>query len=352
MPDHHEIYSPSSADRWRKGGCHDSVNAPADPGSAESREGDVAHDFAYKLLTGQEVGKFPSAEMRKAVMRYVEYVQDLPGSETVQCEVFLKSKLIRHHGGWTDSLIILPNEIHVPDFKYGMMPVPAAGNDQLLAYLGLADEHYPGRTRFFGHLIQPRVKGPECHEFTMEDIIDFRADALMAVGSTHRQAGGHCQWCPWLLDCETRRKWMYETADFLFDDDPSHEELQNILAARKVIETLADKAKTRLLERAMQGDVPTGHKLVWDLTDRTIRNQDEAAAKLREAGLTEDQIWQPQRMRSPNQLEEFVDKDVIAQLSERYRKGPKIAPLSSRLPDYNEISADVFEDSHNEVPNG
>jgi hypothetical protein len=320
---------------------------PPDTGGPAAAEGTLAHKLGERVLRGEEV-EYPNDDMRKAVFTYVAYVRAhrshdelkgaFRGNSQVSIEDRIVSQEIPDHGGTVDTLIISDSHIHVIDFKYGLMPVSPIDNKQLLSYLILADEKYPGRERFFASIVQPRVYGdPQCIEYTRSQLISHSIDVMMASVLKTRAAGDHCRWCPLAQDCATKDAYMDKVARDDFDDGWNADRCIEIINMGGVFKTSVEKAKERLAEILHEEDVE-GWKLVRQLGVRCWKDTEILKATVPPEALYE------QKIRSPAQLVKFSKayQGIVNEQATRPEKGIIAAESSSRLPAYD--PAAIFTD--------
>lgn len=347
-PSEHSRLSPSSAYRWLV--CPGSaVDNPPDTESAASKEGTLAHEFAAKYACGMDTGPFPSEEMEDAAFKYCLYVNAAVTREVGEellLETRIVSKTIPDFGGTMDALIIGKDFLHVIDFKYGLQPVMARDNKQLLSYLVLANEEYPGKKEFYGSIVQPRVPyGEQYVEFSIEEVENHYIEVLFAGSSDNRSAGKHCTWCPLRNNCNVLDRLVVTTTKKVFDDSKDWDatKCQEVLDTGIVVAELVKDAKKRIKDILQAGEDVPGWKLVESLGNRAWTNEDEVVKKLLDKGLNNDIIYN-RKIKSPAQLEKFSSayKQFVAEESHRPRKGVVAAEASSRLPEWN--VANVFKE--------
>ena len=350
----HSRLSPSAMTRILR--CPASaVDNPPDTGSAAASEGTLAHSLGEQVLRGDENVEFPNDEMRKAVFEYVAYVRahkshdELDGvdhaNSAVTYEERIVSTLIPDHGGTIDTLIVSDTHIHVMDFKYGVMPVSSFDNKQLLSYLALADEAYPGKERFFASIIQPRVYGtPDCVEYSRDQLDQHVLDIMLTAGDTDRAAGDHCRWCPLKPTCSDLENHLVQVASEEFSDGWSSRKCKEVITMGGVFSTMVSDAKAHLTRLMKSGEKVDGWKLVTQLGIRCWRDPSELVA-LEAAGQIKEDVLYEKKMRSPAQLEKQskVFKTLTASHAHRPERGVIAVESSSNLPEYDPTAA--FDDA-------
>jgi len=293
-------------------------------------------------------------EMEAAIAVYVDYVRahkhhaelegiDQSGAE-VLIEVRLISRFVPDHGGTIDCLIVGRDSIHAIDFKYGVMPVDAENNKQLLSYLVLAAEKYPDRKRFFGSIVQPRVLGrPQCVEYTASQLACHQCDVLMSADDDAKEAGEHCRWCPLRQTCKVLDKKNEEFAKDIFDDGWNAVKCLDVIAMAKVMKSLAADAKDHLRKLMLGGEQVEGYRLAVSLANRCWVNEEEAIAKFQSWGI-KDEALQIIKFKSPTQLTKTLADSFspkIDTLTHRPERGVIVVENSSKLPEYD--PAGIFE---------
>lgn len=333
-PAKHYKYGPSSSSRWIP--CPGSVlgNPAEKEESFAMAEGTEAHDLAERVLTGVTQISADGGEMRKAVMEYVEFVDGLPEGKR-HIELTVESSIVKDFGGTMDYLVATPEELYVTDFKYGKTPVSAFDNHQLKCYLCLAREVYPGRKRFFGSIVQPRVGPPQMQEYTGAELDEFLIEVMGAAASTFLCAGPHCRWCPLLGSCETEKAYRQELVGITFAEDTPIEKHLAVLGHLEVITELAKIAKHKLLALALAGEKIPGYKLIRSIGNRAWTDPSAAKKALTKLGLRAKQLFAPRQLKTPAQIEKQVSKEEVAKLVHRPDRGVQIVLSSSRAPEYN-----------------
>jgi len=349
----HSRLSPSGMSRILK--CPGSaVDNPPDRGSEAADLGTLAHSFGEAILSpdGGDV-KFPDDEMKSAVFDYVGYVRahkshdELEGVDHTNSKMLMEERIVSEtlpdYGGTIDTLIVSDTHLHVIDFKYGQMLVPPRDNKQIQSYLDLASEKYPGRQRFFGTIVQPRVsRNYSCIEYAADQLLDHRFQVTLACDDTTRTAGDHCQWCPLKQGCDVVKAHLLKVAQMDFDDDWTGVQCTEVIAMAGVVTQMVKEAKTRLTKLLLDGETVEGWKLVRQLGNRCWRDEEKVVADLLARGIKEEFIFN-QKIKSPSQMEKSfvptVHQVVVGTHAHRPDKGVAAAEASSTLPDYDPTEA-------------
>jgi hypothetical protein len=283
--------------------CPASVSAcygRPDPGAGKAAaEGTVAHEVAERLFLACRgaFGVLPSArnrggilpdpdpsfgddDMRLYAIQYFDYVagwfDEDDGPVALEVEMPVDYTAYMPGGTATADLVAYTDDtLHVFDYKYGMGPVDAFENEQLLScLLGAYDslDFMFGFTKLVVHIVQPRIHNWSHWEVSSERLetvrTQLRATAMMIVSDKPRFQPGakQCQWCRASADCEAQKAEVYAVSADEFDpievDGLTAPEFSEVLDKLDLIEGFAKAARKRALERLTTGyDIP-GYKLV------------------------------------------------------------------------------------------
>jgi hypothetical protein len=281
------------------------------------------------------------AEMRAAVLAYVEFVESVSNTRVV--ETRLASRIVPDHFGTADCIVRGDVALHVIDFKYGTFPVAAQDNLQLACYLNLAREIYPECDAFLGTIVQPRVGDgtPQTRIFTREFLDDVRIQVIESSVDTALHAGPHCRWCPLLATCAEADRAMNEAAyldfdaipnDTLPDDDTTR--LVRVMEFGPVAMERARQAHLRLLQAAQHGENVPGYTTVQTFRKRAWRNPKTTLDALHHEFPTLLGKFEKSVLLSPAQVEKIVSKPRLAKLGlvTKPPAGVALAPLSADKP--------------------
>ena len=335
MPDQHALITASGAHRWMN--CTPSARLEADlPDSTSeaAKEGTIAHALAEKKLngwlkTGKRVAyKAPDASMGEYTDDYRDYVigivNDLANAglnPQLKVEVQLDlSSWIPEGFGTSDAVIISDDVLHVIDFKYGKnVKVDAPENPQMRLYaLGALDLY--GEIFEFDtvvtHIVQPRCEGGHIsmEKISVKDLIRWGETIKPLAqaaweGKGKQKPGSWCMFCRAKTLCRARAEEMFgaikdQTPPAMLSLDEVAAYLPQLDEAIKWAQSLQGYA----FDRAMAGDTVPGYKLVEGRSNRIITKPEELAKRLKDDGLSDDQIYKPQQMQSLTALEKVVGK--------------------------------------------
>jgi Protein of unknown function (DUF2800) len=265
--------------------------------------------------------------------------------------------------GTGDSVLYHPKRFHlaVVDLKYGRgVQVYPEDNPQLLSYGSGANKLFGTVELISLVIVQPRASGQAVRQWdlTPDVLRQFEIDFTQAVKEASEPdaplcAGGWCQFCPAAATCPEYRNLALRLAQAEFrsmseepdvnlpvvhlPDPPAMttDELGHLLSAVDLIEDWIAAVKSHALKRALNGDVPTGHKLVRKNTLRRWVNEDKAAGALASLyDLDMDQIWS-RKIISPAQAEKLIDKPSRAALHSLIMRpdgDATLAPLNDKRP--------------------
>lgn len=381
----HSRIGPSAAHRWMH--CPGSVLMSAhvpNKSTYYTREGTAAHEFVeHVMVTGvapsRYVGgrvilnaKTPGEKFLRAddfnpapddeavweitdemVEASVLYRDTLKGyisdGDIVEFETRLDMTFVHPDlFGTGDALIYNHRTKHliVGDFKYGRgVAVDARDNEQLLTYaVGAAH-----RFREFGVkkvttvIIQPRAyhhDGPvRSAEVDDLDLAIFEAHLREKAAQTDDPladtcAGEQCRFCPVAHECDTLRKYVYDSTGLRFLDrydpigeselpDPnrmSADQLGTVFRNARIIEGWLRRVMEHAHDRAMAGDVPTGTKIVDKRAYRKFTDADTIRTLLELEGFDEEDFMRQPQLQGITAIESLLGKKQFGKLLGPYTK--------------------------------
>lgn len=383
----HAKLSPSSAARWLT--CTASVALEAgieDKASEYAEEGTYAHalcEIEAKYATGQITKRqltaqkkkiyneeFHDAEVEESALYYANYIKEtvamlkeLNGEDpAVMFEQRLDlSRWVPECFGTADCVIISGHTIHVIDFKYGKgVEVSSAGNPQMQLYaagaLALFEPLYDIRTVGMT-ILQPRLSNKATSVMPVSDLEDWLTDvvmpkaeeALSGIG-VYLPSEAACRFCKAKGECAARAEKFVE----LFEEDPdpgvlSLERLGEILSMTRDMKTWLSELEASATQRLLSGDKIPGWKLVEAKTRRQIPDEEAAAKALRDAGLSDEQIFTV-KLAGITAIEKALGKKRAAEALEglivKPKGGPALAPQTDKRPELHpeEAILEAFEE--------
>lgn len=381
----HAILSASSASRWLH--CPPSVRLSdgiPDRGSDFASEGTKAHEMAEAYLNGLLQGKTDD-EVRESLKKnapsvahsdayapddnnsiienvslYVDYIIGeynrlvaIDEDTVVLPEVRVSYDNVAREGfGTSDCVIIGAGEIIVIDLKYGKgVKVDALGNPQLRLYaIGALNEFMPLHGSFEKvktAIIQPRLNHLSEEVMTPEELYSWGETTVKPMAERAYKGVGDYAEGEWCRFCKAKGCCPLQAAQNLslevdMENNPEVEALDensiaDILERGKGLIKWYKALETYATDKVLTGGTIPGYKLVESRSKKVWKDDEEAAEKLRKAGLTDDQIWTSSIV-SPSKAFELAEKldlsdDEIRELQDMTEKAninPVLVPVSDK----------------------
>lgn len=253
--------------------------------------------------------------------------------------------------GTADAVVITPDgELQIHDLKYGMTPVEAEGNKQLMLYALGALEAYGDlmgftRVRLFIH--QPRAGGTSEWSCEIDALLEFgekvkeRAFHALQILTIEDPAAYYhhlhpsedaCRWCLAKASCPALDKFVTDAVGAEFEDLVSGDSVlpatgryePDVLATKMAACNLIEdwiKAVRGAVEAALfAGDTVPGYKLVQGKKGaRAWANKDEAEAMLKTMRLKMEEMYDFSLI-SPTQVEKIFGPKGSAPSVKRWNK--------------------------------
>jgi hypothetical protein len=227
--------------------------------------------------------------------------------------------------GTADVVILSKHTIRIIDLKFGRgVPVSAHDNPQLRLYaLGAYakfKEDYPDVKELEYTIHQPRLESISTDKTTVDKILDWanyfvKPKAKKAwAGSGDFLPGDWCQFCRAKAQCRSRSDFNTELAKQEFREPAllSEEEVIQVLAKAQDLRTWVNDVEEFTLNKAVeQNIIPIGFKLTTTVTHRKIKDAQLAAVILKEQGLSDHDIFEPQKIKSIPSLEKALPKGKV-----------------------------------------
>lgn len=323
--------------------------------SPEAREGTLAHHVAEYCLRGgydakgltQFEGKDLPEDMAPAVQVYLDAVRGkLNTGDTIMVEVEFDLSTI-HPGlfGTADAALVPAaartggRRLYVFDYKHGKGKVVEAKNNPQLRYyaLGALLKCRVAVDDVELIIVQPRANHPDgpvrSEVLSVGELLDFKIDLKdYAVATEAKDAplksGDWCRWCKAKPTCPKLADQQKAIATNEFQSavavpnwTPTPEWMANALQQCEAAEIRIAAIRELAYQSAMQGRPPAGMKLVAKRATRKWRDEREAyqvcssLLKLQDAD-----IYEPQSVRSPAQIEDRVGKKRFKEDASAYVK--------------------------------
>lgn len=359
----HSTLGASYTSRWMR--CPASVKNLEEnplPSSKAAADGTYTHEVAEQQLLKEFTGKLKGkklaceADRQQRVDFYVNAVLDTSakladqyGEDNVEYAIedrfglgYLDDRLFGTNDAavWVDM-----GELHIFDLKDGVGPVEAENNTQLMYYaLGVIFKHQIDVNRVYLHIVQPKLDAHKTWEISSDTLIGFEHDLMKAVDYYDENPNlavpgdTQCKWCN-TATCPQRQEQLQVDAALSFPDDeelmidiPSLTtgRLTQILKHQDAFKQLFSNIQETLQQRAMKGEDVEGYKLVRKLGNTTWLNPESIEEDLIKAGVSEDDLYAPRKVKSPTQLKKLADKKLVDKLSHRPDNGLSLVTNKSK----------------------
>lgn len=386
MSRQHALLSASAAHRWLNCTAAPKMEAKfPDTTSEYAREGTLAHSIAELKLRAYAVEPMSHAaftrrlnklkkdelyqpEMDTHTETYLDYVKGILLSYQSKPYTVVEkrvdfSQYVPQGFGTADCLIMVPNELHIVDFKYGKgVPIDAANNPQMRLYaLGALAAYqilYQFKTVHM-HIVQPRIQifsqetlDVDSLRQWADEVVAPKAQEAMSEDGGKFSPGDWCRFCRAKAQCKARCEFyaaMVETAQEKHDMTMiSMPELGKYLTIAKQLKAWADDLQDYGLSCTLQGVHVPGWKCVEGRGSRSFTDTDAAFKTLMDNGIDESVLYE----RVPLTLaktEKTIGKKLFTELVGDYvekKPGkPTLAPESDKRPpmDLTLKAADVFK---------
>ncbi len=288
----HASLPPSGSNRWFN--CPGSINLSRGMTSKETAagiEGTLAHEYASEILLEEvSVDDIPTKNMRDAVGRYIEFIQNLEDSYEDEFDYMVEGKIdLTHLGGDVWGTLDYASwqfdkDLYVIDYKNGLVTIEVKDNTQLLIYaLGLLEEIGYDFRYVYIVIAQPRAAHAfgsirSCR-YTPETMLKFKDILIKKIKATKKdnaplKAGTWCQYCPAVGKCpevvgfaQSIARTEFSIVPYEEDAFPELNKLTNEQLSRIVMHTRAfraflDNAAEEAVVRQEDGQDIPGMKIV------------------------------------------------------------------------------------------
>ncbi len=357
----HAELAPSAAARWMNcpGSVRLSRGIPPEPPGPYATEGTAVHavgELAMQRFTAAEnlvgetvMGLVVTADMAATAEVYIAQVRartPKQGWLKLEQKVSLGAWDLDQIHGTADALIYdaEARKLTVLDLKSGAGVFVSAGTPQLAIYaLGALGSLAEGEVCDSVEcvVVQPRnvdsdddKPGVRSHCWTVESLSIFATQLFDAALATTLDdapvvAGAWCRFCPVRRTCPALRQHALETTQNAFATTPlndvvpvpavdlTNEDLGKILHRAELVELWLRGVREEASQRLDTGQAIPGWKLVPKRATRKWIDEKEAAAALREVGLSEDQLFVTE-LRSPAQIEKVLGKSQRARVKDAF----------------------------------
>ena len=360
----HSKYSPSACERWWNcpGSIKLSEGVPPEPTSKYAAEGTVAHALAEEALRkhryvdaamegelieeGEHFIKV-TGDMIRYVDEYLNVIyEDMAKFECGPDRLLVEEKISFSPDtpmvyGTADAILDMHDKAIIYDLKYGVVPVEAKNNKQLLVY-GAGYCHTKDRIRNVElNIVQPRVKNDgivKRAHYTKDQLNTFTAGIITVISKTYGkspqlEAGKWCKYCPAKPQCPKIKEHVQEQTQIDFKDYNNPHlpmevnnfttlELANILEQADLIKTWLDSIEKYANKLAMAGATIPGYKLKESNGRRAWKEGVEDTL-----GFIFGEDIFTRKIKSPAQLEKMLNKNQRHVLEDFYEKTGKTMKL-------------------------
>lgn len=272
--------------------------------------------------------------------------------------------------GTSDTILLKDGLLSIWDLKYGKgVPVDAAWNPQLMlyalgAYAELVDLFEVNKVVM--NIDQIRLGHVSQFELSAEELVEW-ADTVVKPAADAAIAGQP------KFDFHDPHSWRFYKAagfdrhlaaenlkikkyKFKEGNSLSPDEIADILDQAPQIKRWLKAVEDYALNAVKSGELKVpGYKLVAGRSNRIIIDQAKAAELLKAAGFKDDQIYQPQALKTLTALEKVTGKKefeaVLGEVVDKPEGKPALVDESDKRPELNslaEAQADFDDDFTNE----
>lgn len=385
----HCKFSSSASSRWIAcpGSIRLSEKAPPSRGSSYADEGTNAHACLEAFIKAWQAGK-PLSLKQMVKRSYTEEMathaynawQEIIKLAPVGADVFSETKcsldfIHEDMGGTTDCVIIeMYGALIVIDFKYGVMPVSAEENSQLVSYaLAIAHKHDYEFSRVDLVIIQPRALDVEERGVVRTwstsidrlrewaDVFAKARDEALAEKPRYSPSDENCKYCPAAPICPALRDQSLRDVQADFDVEDASIALPVVtdktyvpnlglwLNAASRLEIWIEKLREHAHSVIEGGGSVDGYKIVQRRSTRKwIEPKGAARIALKQFG---DSAFSQPELLSPAQFEKKVGelhgKDTAARFTHNFTvsesSGTTLVLESDPRPAFNFFEAEFKE---------
>lgn len=355
-----------------------------DSGNIFAAEGTVAHEILeICLLTGLSPSEFLGARyeidsgkedpfviivdefMVAHVTRIVDYINCIDGEVFSELRVDLSKWLGPGEGGTSDVIWARADAFGVKDLKYGVEPVSAVGNKQMLLYAlgawGWLTQVRPDLTSQWSltttvhlEILQPRASEAveTAWEITLQELIEFGGQARAAAEATRLPNAPYgpsekaCRWCKARPTCSPRAWWysalmgvefesiVSEDVDLPSSNEFTHERRLNLAINAPTIIKWVREVESQVLVDGLRGaDLGPLRVGYGRQGHRKFANEAKARQVLERkfgSGIYEKSL------RSPAQIETLFGKSALEGIDlQRSEGAPTLVRQESKSQTYN-----------------
>lgn len=349
----HAKLSASGAHRWMS--CPGSVKAEeniANQTNAYAEEGSLAHEIASATLNNRFFGKdnfkyCVSDEMKFAIDQYIGYVSNILESELLnynesEMEEFKDTLYVEHKVDFshivpdgfgtadciikTQNYIECGNSLHIIDFKYGVSPINAYNNMQLLLYaLGALNLSGNDPEVIYMHIVQPRINNYSVWKLSYFELVSWvkyiNSKALDALKEDAPRIPSEeaCRWCKARFSCYALRNVTNDVINLHNKKDLTNSEIKYVLDNSNLVKSFISSLEKKVYELIESGNNFDGYKIIEGRTIRKLKDNidEKLLALLGEKAYSKSII-------NVTELDKLLTKDEVDSLVYLSKSKPRL----------------------------
>lgn len=352
----HAKLSASGAHRWMS--CPGSVKAEENIPHQTNKyadEGTLAHELAAmrleNIFSKRENFRYRvSEEMKLAVDQYIGYIEnirtlrglypdrDIKDSILIEEKVDF-SEVVPEGFGTADCLISVEGTLYVVDFKYGLNPVYAQDNLQLLLYAigalnrdSSSDHFYTGNVDTISmHIVQPRANNFSTWELTINELysyykyINYKALEALKDDAPRIPSKEACMWCKARFTCYALKNTTKKVNSLIDKQDLTDNDIRYILDNAGLVRSFISSIEDKVYEQLNNGINFDGYKLVEGRSVRKLKQdaQEKLVALLGEKAYSKSII-------NITELDKLLTKDEVNSLVYLSKGKPRLVKESDK----------------------
>jgi len=335
--------------------------APSRPPHPAAVHGTFLHDvIAPHLIRGERpTRESVPPEVDKADLNtlqdHFDYISMIlstcqhPSPMTIERKVDLSEWGLDMLWGTPDVVIKDGDTIHILDHKFGITPVHAYRNAQLLIYAAGAAGCPPNYNRVVVHILQYRVfETPDTYECSVEDLELFIEEVREAIfeaqsanPSFHPDPHA-CQFCAGSMVCRARLEAEYANARKVLSgmkQNPmvSLEELSQFFNYTESVVKYRSQIGKYLTEKILSGEQVPAKRVVAGRGTYKWKNEAQLLSFMESNGVNPANVYTSKLM-SPNQVKtayrRFAKDEEFKALFEKSPGKPQLVDADDKRPDY------------------
>lgn len=329
----HAKLSASGAHRWML--CPGSVKAEEDIPEQSNKyadEGTKAHNIAANKLNSIFYGQatddtYYGDELENSTDDYVNHVMDI--HDDVECSqhfVLIEKKVdfsnvVPEGFGTADCIIYNDTTLHIIDFKYGLNPIYAKDNMQLLLYaIGVLNTikfwpTLPYPEYIVMYIVQPRIKNYSVWEISYNEVttyykyINHKALEALKDDAPRVPSEGACRWCKARFTCYALKNVTKDVINLSNKQDLTNDDIRYVLDNAKLVKTFISSLEQRIYEQIESGGQFEGYKIIDGRSTRKLKEdaEEKLVALLGEKAYSKSII-------NITELDKLLTKDEIKSL--------------------------------------